>query len=168
MPNPLKSYYTDLLTCAALAAGLTLSVPAAAQAAQTQQASPLTAAEAAIKTLDRAQIDSLLAVPSKVLVLDVRRPEELSTIGSFPVFLNVQAADLELNLGYIPRDRQIITVSNHAHRAIRAAALLAAKGFRISGAAGVQDYEAQGGTLSGKKLAAQAASPASVASPSAH
>jgi gluconolactonase len=136
-----------------LAVALTLGGPSPAQAPQARPAPPLSPAEAAIKTLDRAQIDALLAKPEKVLVLDVRRAEELSTIGSFPVFLNVQGADLERSLGYIPRDRQIITVSNHAHRAIRAAALLAGKGFRVAGAAGVQDYEAQGGTLSGKKAA---------------
>ncbi|QJU58355.1 rhodanese-like domain-containing protein [Sphingomonas sp. AP4-R1] len=150
-PTPLLA---RIVRSATLAAALTFGVAASAQAPQTP---PLTAAEAAIKVLDRAQVDALLAKPDKVLVLDVRRPEELSSIGSFPVFLNIQNADLERSLGYIPRDRQIITVSNHAHRAIRAAALLTGKGFRVAGAAGVQDYEAQGGTLSGKKVAGQPA-----------
>jgi gluconolactonase len=157
------SHFMRLLACrpqlavpyAALAAGLLLSGVASAQAPQSP---PLSAAEAAIKTLDRAQIDALLASPEKVLVLDVRRADEISTIGGLPVYLNIQNAEVERNLGYIPRDRQIITVSNHAHRAIRVAALLVGKGFRVAGAAGVQDYEAQGGTLSGKKGAVQAAS----------
>ena len=41
----------------------------------------------------------------------------------------------------------IITVSNHASRAARAADLLQKNGFNVAGAAGAQDYEAEGGTL---------------------
>jgi rhodanese-related sulfurtransferase len=99
------------------------------------------------KRLDRAQIDALLANPAKVLVLDVRRPDEVVTKGSFPVYLSVQAKDLEKDLAFIPRDRAIVTVSNHAHRAGAAGDLLAGKGFQVAGAAGSEDYEAQGGTI---------------------
>jgi rhodanese-related sulfurtransferase len=96
--------------------------------------------------LTSAQIDVLLAKPEKLLVIDVRRPDELTAKGSFPVYLNIQAKDLEKSLAYIPKDRAIITVSNHAHRAGAAADILAAKGYKIAGAAGSEDYEAQGGT----------------------
>jgi hypothetical protein len=41
----------------------------------------------------------------------------------------------------------IVTLSNHAGRAGKAADLLAAKGFKVAGAAGAQTYEQQGGTL---------------------
>jgi len=41
----------------------------------------------------------------------------------------------------------IITVSNHASRAGRAADLLQKNGFNVAGAAGAQDYEAEGGAL---------------------
>ncbi len=47
----------------------------------------------------------------------------------------------------IPRDRQIVTVSNHASRATRAADLLRKNGFTVAGAVGAQDYEAEGGSL---------------------
>lgn len=107
-----------------------------------------------VPALDRAQIDALLAKPADVLVLDVRRPEEIGAIGGFPVFLSIQLAELERSLAFIPRDRAIITVSNHAARAQKAAALLAARGFRIAGAAGVQTYAAEGGTLTGGSRAA--------------
>jgi gluconolactonase len=112
------------------------------------------AASAAI--LDKAQIDALLAKPADVLFIDVRRADEISAIGGFPVFLNIQNSELDRLSGAIPRDRTIVTVSNHAHRAQSAAALLAAKGFRVGGAVGVQDYESAGGKLSGKKLIAPA------------
>jgi len=99
------------------------------------------------KRLDRAEIDKLLATPQKIVVIDVRRPDEIVTKGSFPVFLNVQVKDIEHQLGYIPKDRKIITVSNHAHRAGAVGDLLAGKGFKVAGAAGSEDYEAQGGTI---------------------
>lgn len=92
-----------------------------------------------------AQIDQWLAKPDQVLVLDIRRPDELITFGSFPVFLNIQYVDLEKNLAYIPKDRSIITVSNHAGRAFAAGDLLTSKGYKVIGAAGSENYEQQGG-----------------------
>ena len=111
------------------------------------------------KVLKRAEIDALLAKPSDVLVIDVRRPDEIGSIGGFPVYLNVQVADLEKRLPSIPKDRVIITVSNHASRAQRAADLLQKNGFNVAGAAGAQDYEAEGGAL--VKIAAPVRSAAS-------
>lgn len=92
-----------------------------------------------------AQVDQWLAKPDQVLVIDIRRPDELITFGSFPVFLNIQYADLEKNIAYIPKDRSIITVSNHANRAFAAGDLLSSKGFKVIGAAGSENYEQQGG-----------------------
>jgi rhodanese-related sulfurtransferase len=113
------------------------------------------------KQLDRAQVDALLLQPGKVLVLDVRRPDELPSKGSFPVFLSIQNADLEKYLKYIPKDRQIVTVSNRAHRAGAAGDLLTLRGFKVAGAIGTQDYEEQGGVVEHiKPPAAPAAAPA--------
>ena len=92
-----------------------------------------------------AQIDQWLAKPDQVLVIDIRRPDELISFGSFPVFLNIQYADLEKYISYIPKDRSIITVSNHAGRAFAAGDLLSDKGFKVIGAAGSENYEQQGG-----------------------
>ena len=72
----------------------------------------------------------------------------MTSIGSFPVYLSIQLADLEKSLAWIPKDRKIVTVSNHAGRAGRAGDLLAAKGFNVVGRVGVQNYEEQGGKLS--------------------
>jgi rhodanese-related sulfurtransferase len=105
--------------------------------------------------LTRAQFDALLAKPEQLLVIDVRRPDEVTAIGGLPVYLSVQLADLDQYTAWIPKDRKIVTISNHAGRAGRAGDLLAAKGFNVVGRIGVQNYEAQGGTLT--KIAAKAA-----------
>jgi rhodanese-related sulfurtransferase len=99
------------------------------------------------KVLNRAEIDTLLEKPDQVLILDVRRPDEIQTIGGFPVYLNVQIAELEKSLAFIPRDRTIIALSNHASRGGRAADILTKGGFKVAGAAGAEDYESQGGKL---------------------
>ncbi len=99
------------------------------------------------KVLTRAEIDSLLAKPDQVLILDVRRPDEVKDIGGFPVYLSIQINDLEKSLAWIPKDRTIIALSNHASRGGRAADILTKAGFKVAGAAGAEDYESQGGTL---------------------
>lgn len=107
-------------------------------------------------TLTRAQFDQLLAKPEQLLVIDVRRPDEVTAIGGLPVYLSVQLADLEKYAAWIPKDRKIVTVSNHAGRAGRAGDLLTAKGFNVVGRVGVQNYEAEGGKLT--KIAPKAPS----------
>jgi rhodanese-related sulfurtransferase len=97
------------------------------------------------KKLTRAEIDQALEHPERVVFLDVRRPDEISSIGGFAVYLNIQAGELEKHLAEIPKDRAVITVSNHASRAGKAADLLESKGFKVLGAVGVEDYEAEGG-----------------------
>jgi sugar lactone lactonase YvrE/rhodanese-related sulfurtransferase len=99
------------------------------------------------KKLNRAEIDALLAKPEEVVLIDLRRPDELTSIGGFPVYLNIQAKDLEKNLAYVPKDKLIATVSNHAGRATVGADLLITKGYKVVGAIGVEDYEAEGGVL---------------------
>jgi rhodanese-related sulfurtransferase len=111
--------------------------------AQQQGAAPASKA----KILSRAEFDQLLETPGRVLLLDVRRPYEIAINGGFPVYLSIQAADLEKHLSEIPKDRPIVTVSNHANRASRAADLLDSKGFKIAGAIGAQVYESEGGKL---------------------
>jgi rhodanese-related sulfurtransferase len=99
------------------------------------------------KKLTRAEFDALLATPGRVLLIDVRRPTEIAQNGGFPVYLNIQAADLEKHLAEIPKDKPIVTVSNHANRAGIAADLLESNGFKIAGAIGAQVYESEGGKL---------------------
>jgi rhodanese-related sulfurtransferase len=97
--------------------------------------------------LTNPEIDRLLAHPEKVVFLDVRRPDEVSSIGGFPVYLSIQIQDLEKSLAWIPKERSIVLLSNHAGRALKAADILKSKGFKVAGAVGVQNYEKAGGTI---------------------
>jgi rhodanese-related sulfurtransferase len=131
---------------ASVAAAFFLSAGwAAAQQAPAPAAASAPAWKYKTKRLNYNEVDALLARPDKLLVLDVRRPDELIKYGSFPVYLNIQNADLDKHLAYLPKDRAILTVSNHAQRAGAAGDLLAAKGFTVAGATGSEDYEQEGG-----------------------
>ena len=148
------------LASALTAAALLLSANLAlAQQPPTAQAAP--AAKPISTKLNRQQLDGLLTYADQVLIIDVRRPDEISAIGGFPTYLSVQAKDIDAGAVFIPRDRTLITVSNHAGRALKAADALLAKGFKVAGAAGAQDYEAEGGKLT--KISAPAPKVASVA-----
>ena len=132
------------IAAAAAFPAVMLTGPAHAQAAAgAQQQEP---------ELSREQVDQLLAAPDRVVFIDVRRADEIAAIGSLPVFLNIQASELDRFVAYIPRDRQVVTISNHAGRARKTAALLRERGFTVAGVVGVEDYAAQGGTLYGKKF----------------
>ncbi|WP_298194588.1 rhodanese-like domain-containing protein [Novosphingobium sp.] len=120
----------------ALAAALAAVLPVTSVFAQD---TATTAPAPAAPKLAKAQIDALLTTPDKVVFIDVRRADEISEIGSLPVILNIQISELDRFLAYIPRDRQIVTISNHAGRAGKAAALLQGKGFTVAGAIGIQD-----------------------------
>ncbi|SNT10200.1 Rhodanese-related sulfurtransferase [Granulicella rosea] len=102
------------------------------------------------KTLTNAEFDAYLAHPEKVLLVDVRRPDEVSTIGGFPVYLSIQIKDLKDHLKEIPKDRGIITVSNHAARAGAAGDVLDDAGFKVLGAVGADTYQLDGGKLAVK------------------
>jgi len=117
------------------------------------------------KRLTRDEVDALLAKPESVVFVDLRRPDEQIRFGSFPVFLSVQNDKLEQSLAYLPRDRGIVTVSNHSQRAGAAADLLAAKGFHVIGATGSEEYEVAGGTAVAHLQAPPPRAAASAAAP---
>lgn len=127
-----------------LTSSLALSQPAAGPpgAADSQ---PYTAK---VKQLSRAEVDALLAKPGKVLFVELRRPDQVSSDGSFPVYLAVLAKDLEKDLKYIPRDRTLVTVGLHARYAGQYGDILVSKGFKVAGAVGTTEYQAAGGVIS--------------------
>jgi rhodanese-related sulfurtransferase len=140
----MKTLKLTLLLFGALAAAVPLAYSAdSPQGSGAAAKAPVSKAH----VLSREELDKLLAQPGKVLVIDVRRPDEVSEIGGLPVYLSIQAGDLQKSLAWIPKDRLIVTLSNHAGRAGKAADLLAANGFKVAGAAGAQTYEQQGGKL---------------------
>ena len=128
-----------------------LALTAAVPGAFAQGAPAASEAPSKIPVLTRAQIDDYLKQPDKVLIIDVRRPDEVSDIGGFPAYLSIQISDLERFLPVIPKDRQLIVVSNHAGRGQKGAELLAAKGLNVVGAAGAESYEKEGGNVWLKK-----------------
>jgi rhodanese-related sulfurtransferase len=119
-----------------------------------QQASAPKAAAPSAHVLSVSELDALLAKPERVLLIDVRRPDEVTAIGGFPVYLSVQASELERSLAWIPKDRTIVTVSNHAGRAGKAADLLSSRGFHVAGAVGAETYEKAGGHIAHIKVPA--------------
>jgi len=139
--------------------GALVAAASSATTAQTQTRAQGEAPAFKARKLTRAEFDALRADASRLLVLDLRRPDELTSIGGFGAYLSIQAADLEKSLAWIPKDRTIVTVSNHAARAGRAADLLTKNGFTVAGAIGAQDYETEGGTL--VKIAPPAPRPSS-------
>ncbi|MFZ2299484.1 MAG: rhodanese-like domain-containing protein, partial [Aquabacterium sp.] len=124
---------------------LSLSAGAAtvfAQAAATPAASAYVPKPWVYKTpkLNKAQVDALLAQPEKLLILDVRRPDEIAKWGGFQAYLNVQLEDLPHAVAFIPRDRLIVPVSIRANRGGDAGDFLTALGFKVAGATGTEDY----------------------------
>ena len=152
------------LLAIALAIGSTAALAQEAASAPAAAASAYVAPPWAYKTkqLNRAQVDALLGNPKKLLIIDLRRPDELVKYGSFAVYLNLQIKDLPEVLEYIPKDRTILTVSNRAHRAGAAGDLLTSKGYKVAGAIGSEDYREAGGTI--VKVAVPPPAPASAAS----
>ncbi|MFA6162108.1 MAG: rhodanese-like domain-containing protein [Methylobacter sp.] len=140
---------------------LIFAAPIAFGAAESAKKSDAPAAAQTYKPkspqVHRAELDALLAKPDQLLIIDLRRPDEVSSIGGFPVYLSIQADQLENSLDFIPKDRAIVTVSNHAGRSGKSADLLASKGYKVAGYVGAQYYEEEGGKLA--KIAPPASKP---------
>jgi rhodanese-related sulfurtransferase len=133
-----------LLAIAAISLSLlSMAVHAQQPAADAARSAP----SSKVKVLTNAEFDELVAHPDRVLLIDVRRPDEISSIGGFPVYLSIQVKDLKEHLGEIPKNKQIITVSNQAHRAAAAADVLTDAGYQVAGAVGAVTYEKDGGKL---------------------
>ncbi len=175
------------LSASALVLSLVLAAPIA-RAADNVPPAPPTAAPAAApavtpandpaytyktQRLNRAAVDAVLSKPEQALILDVRRPDELTKIGGFPVYLSIQSSDVQKSLGYIPKDRLIIVVSNRAHRAGAVGDILHGLGYNVIGATGVLDYQDEGGVLTKiappppRQAAAAPSATASTAAPGA-
>ncbi len=102
----LKLIQGAALFALALTASYASAQQAATPAAPAAQAAPVWKYKT--KHLGVKEVDTLLAQPDKVLLLDLRRPDELIKYGSFPVFLSIQNKDLEQHLAYLPKDRAIL------------------------------------------------------------
>jgi rhodanese-related sulfurtransferase len=130
-----------------LAVLLLMSLGTSAAFAQESAAGAPKAPKSNAHLLTNAEFDVLVQHPESLVLVDVRRPDEVTAIGGFPVYLSIQLRDLANSLAWIPKDRTVVLVSNHAGRAARAAELLSGKGFKVAGAIGAQTYEKAGGTI---------------------
>ena len=175
------------LSASALVLSLALAAPIARAADNAPAAAPTAAPAAApavtpandpaytykTQRLNRAAVDAVLSKPELALIIDVRRPDELTKIGGFPVYLSIQSSDVQKSLGYIPKDRLIIVVSNRAHRAGAVGDILHGLGYNVIGATGVLDYQDEGGVLTKiappppRQAAAAPSAAASTAAPGA-
>src|ERR1700730_12676787 len=81
-----ENFMRKLILIALLAASTILAQTGAApkQAAAQGKGAPSKA-----KVLNRAELDYLLSHPDSILLLDLRRPDEVSKIGGFPVYLSI-------------------------------------------------------------------------------
>lgn len=150
----MKAVHTFLAIALAASASVSFAqtnaaAPAPAAAPASEAAAKYVAPPWTYKTkqLSRQDVDKLIGNPKKLLFIDVRRPDEVTKNGSFPIYLSVQLKDLPVAFDYIPKDRQIVTISNRAHRAGDAGDLLTANGFKVAGAIGSEDYKEAGGTI---------------------
>jgi len=136
-----------LISITLVLAGLTLAFGQTenGSSAQTKRGGGGPKSEAHVLT--NAEFDNLLAHPEQLVIIDVRRPDEVTSNGGFPVYLSIQAGQLAQSLAWIPKDRTIITVSNHAARGGVAADTLTKAGFKVAGTIGAQTYEQAGGKL---------------------
>ena len=179
----IKLSASALVLSLALAAPFARAADNAPAAAPTAAPAPAAAAPAVTpandpaytyktQRLNRAAVDAVLSKPEQALILDVRRPDELTKIGGFPVYLSIQSSDVQKSLGYIPKDRLIIVVSNRAHRAGAVGDILHGLGYNVIGATGVLDYQDEGGVLTKiapppRQAAAAPGAAASTAAPGA-
>ena len=77
------------------------------------------------KVFTKQEFDEVTASNPDVILLDLRRPDEITNIGGFPVYLSIQFADIDKYWQHIPKGAKVITVSNHAARAVKAGDRLA-------------------------------------------
>jgi phage shock protein E len=84
---------------------------------------------AGVKNISSAQAQALLAKDKKIVLLDVRTPEEFRQARLHGAQL-IPIAELEKRLGEIPRDRPLLVYCSVGARSASAAAFLASRGFR--------------------------------------
>jgi NADPH-dependent 2,4-dienoyl-CoA reductase/sulfur reductase-like enzyme/rhodanese-related sulfurtransferase len=67
--------------------------------------------------------------PNGELLLDVRDPDELTSLGKLPGAINIPLAELRDRLGELPRDKRIVAYCQKGQRGYLAACLLLGNGF---------------------------------------
>ena len=110
-------------------------------AAQEKQAAPTPA----YKVLKAPDLEKLLAEGEKYLILDVRRPDEISKLGTVKGYINIPVEVIAERYAELPKDKPIISLCNRARRATTAADLLKEKGYTIAAVGGLEDIKTEEG-----------------------
>jgi rhodanese-related sulfurtransferase len=91
------------------------------------------------------QLHSMLGTKGKVLVLDVRTPEEYAS-GHIPGAVNVPIGSISTRIGemHISKDTTIVTTCDHGGRSSRAALELRKMGYQATSFCRIEDWQKDG------------------------
>jgi len=78
----------------------------------------------------------VLSKPEQALILDIRRPDELTKIGGFPVYLSIQTSDVQRALASYRKTASSSSCQTAAHRAGAVGDILHGLGYNVIGATG--------------------------------
>jgi rhodanese-related sulfurtransferase len=93
------------------------------------------------KALTYPEFSKIVDQPGKTLFLDVREPMELAMSGTLKGAVNIPLGELEKRIKEVPRDRPIVTMCARGVRAAKAAGLLAARGYDVTGSTGLAELQ---------------------------
>ncbi len=113
-------------------------------AAQTAEKKHAPAAEGAAET-SAAELNRQLGEGKKVLVIDVRSPEEFAS-GHIPGATNIPIEDLSRRIGemQVSKDTTIVTICEHGGRSSRAALELQKLGYKSSSFCKLESWKKEG------------------------
>ncbi len=80
--------------------------------------------------------DELLALRPDQLLLDVRNPNELQTVGAFPGAINIPVDELRTRMNELPKDKEILVACQVGLRGHVACRMLSQSGFRVRNLSG--------------------------------
>ena len=80
--------------------------------------------------------EDLLALQPDQLLLDVRNPNELQTVGAFPNAINIPVDELRARMAELPKDKEILVACQVGLRGHVAYRMLSNCGFRVRNLSG--------------------------------
>jgi rhodanese-related sulfurtransferase len=111
-----------------------------------------------VQELEVSGVELLLRFDPNLYLVDVRTPEELiGPLGNIPQARNVTMQEIEKNPEQFPRDKTLVLICRSGHRSLKAANLLAERGYAV--------YSVQGGMQAWRKLHPSASPPVEGAPP---
>jgi len=90
------------------------------------------------------ELRGMIAKKERFFFLDVREPDELEKLGTLPGYVNIPLSQLESRLSEVPKGLLIVSACNRAHRAAKAAAILAKHGYKQIVLCAMNDWRERG------------------------